>query len=105
MSTLRNNKKKEKARVPVRSAVAGASFRVFLSRVRKAGRQKLTIMLVPHTEKRILNLQLSYFALWGDSLRGRPRLLCLPLFCRAIFGHREQASIPLKRSRLDADQA
>jgi len=65
VSTLRNNKKKEKARVPVRSAVAGASFRVFLSRVRKAGRQKLTIMLVPHTEKRILNLQLSYFALWG----------------------------------------
>lgn len=29
----------------------------------KAGKQKITIMLVPHTEKRILNLQISFFGL------------------------------------------
>ncbi|HSV56102.1 MAG TPA: M23 family metallopeptidase, partial [Magnetospirillaceae bacterium] len=34
-------------------------------RFMKSGRQKLTIMLVPHTEKRILNLQLSFFGLGG----------------------------------------
>lgn len=39
----------------------GAGLRRFV----KAGTQKLTIMLVPHTEKRILNIQLSFFGLAG----------------------------------------
>jgi murein DD-endopeptidase MepM/ murein hydrolase activator NlpD len=68
VSTLRKYKKVENAlyvRVSARIAAAFASFKAFLSRVRVAGRQKLTIMLIPHTEKRILNVQLSFFALGG----------------------------------------
>jgi len=34
-----------------------------LSRFFRTGRQKITIMLVPHSEKRILNLQISFFGL------------------------------------------
>jgi len=66
VSTLRKYKNVENAlyaRVYARVAAAFASFKAFLSRVRVAGRQKLTIMLIPHTEKRILNVQLSFFAL------------------------------------------
>jgi murein DD-endopeptidase MepM/ murein hydrolase activator NlpD len=37
----------------------------FFGRLSVAGRQKLTIMFIPHTEKRIFNLQLSFFALAG----------------------------------------
>jgi len=40
------------------SSVAGG-----VSRFVRAGKQKITIMLVPHTEKRILNLQISFFGL------------------------------------------
>jgi murein DD-endopeptidase MepM/ murein hydrolase activator NlpD len=68
VSTLRKYKKMENAlyaRVSARMAAAFANFRAFLSRVNVAGRQKLTIMLIPHTEKKILNVQLSFFALGG----------------------------------------
>jgi murein DD-endopeptidase MepM/ murein hydrolase activator NlpD len=34
-----------------------------VSRVIRAGKQKMTIMLVPHSEKRILNIQISFFGL------------------------------------------
>lgn len=34
-----------------------------ISRVIRVGRQKMTIMLVPHSEKRILNIQISFFGL------------------------------------------
>ena len=37
----------------------GASFR----RVIRSGRQRFTIMFIPHSEKRVLNLQLNTFAL------------------------------------------
>lgn len=40
------------------SSVVNAS-----SRVVRAGKQKMTIMLVPHSEKRILNIQISFFGL------------------------------------------
>jgi Membrane proteins related to metalloendopeptidases len=33
--------------------------------MKSKGRQKVTIMLVPHTEKKVLNVQLSFFSLWG----------------------------------------
>jgi murein DD-endopeptidase MepM/ murein hydrolase activator NlpD len=36
-----------------------------LDRIRETGRRKLTLMIVPHTERRVLSLQLSFFALWG----------------------------------------
>jgi murein DD-endopeptidase MepM/ murein hydrolase activator NlpD len=68
VSSLRKYKKKENAfyaRVSARFAAAFASFKAFLTRFKTAGRQKLTIMLIPHTEKKILNLQLSFFALGG----------------------------------------
>jgi len=64
VSGLRKTKKAENA-TNARIAAAFASFKAFLSRVKAAGRQKLTIMLIPHTEKKILNLQLSFFALGG----------------------------------------
>jgi murein DD-endopeptidase MepM/ murein hydrolase activator NlpD len=68
VSTLRKYKKMENAlyvRASARIASSFASFKAFLARVRTAGRQKLTIMLIPHTEKRILNVQLSFFTLGG----------------------------------------
>jgi murein DD-endopeptidase MepM/ murein hydrolase activator NlpD len=66
VSTLRKYKKMENAlyaRVSARAAAAFASVKAFFSRFKAAGRQKLTIMLIPHTEKKILNIQLSFFAL------------------------------------------
>jgi murein DD-endopeptidase MepM/ murein hydrolase activator NlpD len=66
VSGLRKYKKMENAlfaRVSARIAAAFASFKALLSRVKTTGRQKLTIMLIPHTEKKILNIQLSFFAL------------------------------------------
>jgi murein DD-endopeptidase MepM/ murein hydrolase activator NlpD len=53
------------ARASARFKAAFASFRASFARFRTAGRQKITIMLIPHTEKKILNLQLSFFALGG----------------------------------------
>lgn len=68
MSSRRKNPKLENAffaRVSARIAAGFASIKAFISRVNVAGRQKITIMLIPHTEKKILNLQLSFFALGG----------------------------------------
>jgi murein DD-endopeptidase MepM/ murein hydrolase activator NlpD len=68
VSTLRKYKKLENAlyaRVSVRIKAAFASIKAFFSRVRTSGRQKITIMLIPHTEKKVLNLQVSFFALGG----------------------------------------
>ena len=68
MSTLKRYKKLEtslvKRLIAALSRVA-ASTRDFFRRFSKAGRQKLTIMLVPHTEKKIINVQLSFFGLAG----------------------------------------
>ncbi len=68
MSTLKRYKKLEDTLVKRFVALVvrmGSSARDFFRRFFKAGRQKLTIMLVPHTEKKILNLQLSFFGLAG----------------------------------------
>jgi murein DD-endopeptidase MepM/ murein hydrolase activator NlpD len=68
VSGLRKYKRMENAlfaRISARVTAAFASFRAFLARVKATGHQKLTIMLIPHTEKRIVNLQLNFFALWG----------------------------------------
>ncbi len=66
MSTLRRYKDLEKT-FTKRFArfVRGffSSISAFFGRLAKAGSQKLTIMLVPHTERRILNLQISFFGL------------------------------------------
>lgn len=68
MATLKRYKDLEKSL----AKRAGSAFRRFfsvlsegLSRFVKAGRQKITIMLVPHSEKRILNLQISFFGFAG----------------------------------------
>lgn len=71
MSTLKKYKKMENAVYTRFSARAGAScrsFRELLRRVGKAGKQKLTIMFIPHTEKKIFNVQISFFALAGIAL-------------------------------------
>jgi len=68
VSTLKNYKKMENAlfaRISARCSTAFSGFVAFLRKVGVAGRQKLTIMFIPHTEKKILNLQLSFFALAG----------------------------------------
>jgi murein DD-endopeptidase MepM/ murein hydrolase activator NlpD len=68
VSTLNKYKKKENAlfsRASARTGASFSSFKAFFARMRTLGRQKLTIMLIPHTEKRILNFQLSFFALGG----------------------------------------
>jgi murein DD-endopeptidase MepM/ murein hydrolase activator NlpD len=72
------------ARVSARVAAAFASFKAFLSRVKVAGRQKLTIMLIPHTEKRILNVQLSFFALGGIAFAAA-LVFCAFVFSAARF--------------------
>lgn len=66
MATLKRYKDMEKSfakRVGTSVRRAAASVASGLSRFFKAGRQKITIMLVPHSEKRILNLQISLFGL------------------------------------------
>jgi len=68
VSALRKYKKAENAfygRVSGRAAAAARAIGGFFARLGKGGRQKLTIMFIPHTEKRIFNLQLSFFALAG----------------------------------------
>jgi murein DD-endopeptidase MepM/ murein hydrolase activator NlpD len=71
LATLKRYKEAEKSF----ARRIGASFRrfgVFCSQLWsgfvRAGRQKLTIMLVPHTEKRILNVQISFFGLAAFAL-------------------------------------
>ena len=60
MSTLKKSKKMENA-LFARVASSFASFKAFRARAKAAGRQKLTIMLIPHTEKKVVNIQLSFF--------------------------------------------
>ncbi len=66
MATLKRYKDFEKSVAKRASASVRRGFSsVFSAAARffKAGRQKLTIMLVPHSEKRIFNLQISLFGL------------------------------------------
>ncbi len=71
MATLKRYKEAEKSF----ARRVGTSFRRFgvfcsqrWSAFVRAGKQKLTIMLVPHTEKRILNIQISFFGLAAFAL-------------------------------------
>lgn len=71
MATLKRYKEIEKKfakRVGVGARRFSSVSLDLASRFLKAGRQKITIMLVPHTEKRILNLQISFFGLGGAAL-------------------------------------
>jgi len=66
LATLKRYKELEKSFAKRIGATFRRSWTVSataLSRFFRAGRQKITIMLVPHTEKRILNLQVSFFGL------------------------------------------
>jgi murein DD-endopeptidase MepM/ murein hydrolase activator NlpD len=68
VSTLKKYKKMENALFSRFSARIGSACRTckaFFQRVKKAGKQKLTIMFIPHTEKKIFNIQISFFALGG----------------------------------------
>lgn len=66
MSTLRKYKKAENAffaRFAGMLRSRFASVAALFGHIGKNGRQKLTVMFIPHTEKRILNFQLSFFGL------------------------------------------
>ena len=68
MSTFKRLKDKEKSAARVIVSVLRRGFQATvhgLAGLVKLGRQKLTIMLVPHSEKRILNIQISIFGLAG----------------------------------------
>lgn len=56
---------KQRAREPVSSRVRSwfRSAGAFVRRVARSGRQRFTIMFIPHSEKRVLNVQLNTFAL------------------------------------------
>lgn len=62
MSTLKKEKEKGSS---VDARTATSPLAAFLSRIGAKGRQKLTIMLIPHSEKRIVRIQMSFFALGG----------------------------------------
>jgi murein DD-endopeptidase MepM/ murein hydrolase activator NlpD len=107
--TLKNYKKKENALFVRFSACLGEAFRAFgafLSRVKKAGKQKLTIMFIPHTEKKIFNVQISFFALSGIGLS-----LGIVVFASIFFSLRfsdtarrlSDRSQDLKSSQADLD--
>lgn len=66
MSTLKRYKDLEKTfsrRVSAAFHRALSAMVSFFKRVHRLGRQKITVMLVPHTERRILNLQISFYGL------------------------------------------
>lgn len=109
MSTLKKYKKMENvwyARLSARIAAAFASFRALIGRIGVAGRQKLTIMLIPHSEKKILNLQFSLFTLAGI-LFATGLVLFVFVFSAARFSdtaHRLQSrSEDLKTTQSDLD--
>jgi murein DD-endopeptidase MepM/ murein hydrolase activator NlpD len=71
VSTLKRYKELEKTVYRKGSAMVSSAGKGFASRMKEAwasGRQKFTIMLVPHSEKRVFNLQISKFALAGIAL-------------------------------------
>jgi len=109
VSTLKKYKKMENvwyARLSARIAAAFASFRALIGRIGVAGRQKLTIMLIPHSEKKILNLQFSLFTLAGI-LFATGLVLFIFVFSAARFSdtaHRLQSrSEDLKTTQSDLD--
>ncbi len=109
MPSLKKYKKLENAfysRVSARLRARTGRFKAFLARVGVAGRQKLTIMLIPHTEKKIINLQLSFFAMAGLAA-ALAIILFVFVFSAARFSdtaHRLQnRSEDLKSTQADLD--
>ncbi len=99
MSTLKKYKKMENALYARFSARMGSAYRSageFSRRVGKAGRQKLTIMFIPHTEKKIFNLQISFFALGGIVLA-----LAIVVLSSLIFTFRFSDTARLLANRSD----
>ncbi len=68
MAILKHYKQLEKKAAKRAGSIlkrSSSSLGTAMKRFFKAGSQKITIMFVPHTEKRILNIQLSFFGLAG----------------------------------------
>ncbi len=66
LATLKRYKDLEKSLAKRSGAFLRKSFSSIIaafSKVVRGGKQKMTIMLVPHSEKRILNIQISFFGL------------------------------------------
>lgn len=71
MSTLKKYKKLESGLARSVGTAFGGAVRAVgdaAGKLNKAGRQKLTVMFVPHTEKGIFNVQLSFFGLAAIAL-------------------------------------
>jgi len=110
VSTLGKYRKIENAlftRFRARIAAFFSLLREFFRRVGVAGRQKLTIMLIPHTEKKILNIQLSFFGLAGILLAGG-LVACAFVFTAARFSdtagrlHARSSDLASTQASLDA---
>jgi murein DD-endopeptidase MepM/ murein hydrolase activator NlpD len=95
------------ARFLARVGDACASVGGFFRCLGQAGRQKLTIMLIPHTEKRIVNIQLSFFGL-GGILLGAGIVACAFIFAAARFSdtagrlHARSSDLASTQASLDA---
>lgn len=86
MSTLKRYKELEKnayRKGTLMISQAGKSFAETVRDFFASGRQKFTIMLVPHSEKRVFNLQISKFALGAAGF-----ILVAVLACVLVFGLR-----------------
>jgi len=110
VSTLKKYKKMENDvffRFSARFSAATGRFKAFLGRVSLAGRQKITIMLIPHSEKKILNLQFTVFTLAGIVFAAGLGLFVF-VFSAARFSdtaHRLQSrSADLKTTQSNLDQ-
>ncbi|MDA8426174.1 MAG: M23 family metallopeptidase [Treponema sp.] len=110
MSTLKKYKKMENdmfSRLTARFSAAAGRFKAFGDRVGLAGRQKITIMLIPHSEKKILNLQFTVFTLAGIVFAAGLGLFVF-VFSAARFSdtaHRLQSrSEDLKTTQSNLDQ-
>jgi murein DD-endopeptidase MepM/ murein hydrolase activator NlpD len=96
VSTLKRYKELEKNAYRKGSAMvssAGKSFAQSLKDFFAAGRQKFTIMLVPHSEKRVFNLQVSKFALGAAALGLVALISCFIVFGLRFGGTSRQLAI------------
>jgi murein DD-endopeptidase MepM/ murein hydrolase activator NlpD len=97
LPVLREYKRKENAiyrRISARLGAATHRLGRVASRIFSGGRQKLTIMLIPHDEKKIRDVQLSFFGVAGIALAS---LALIVVFAISI------AHISDSRRRLDQD--
>ncbi|HET7839826.1 MAG TPA: M23 family metallopeptidase [Rectinemataceae bacterium] len=93
MPVLREYKKKENAiyrRFSARLGRAAHRTGRGLARLFSGGRQKLTIMVIPHDERKIRDVQLSFFGVAGIALASVALIVAFGLSLAHISGSRRQ---------------